>query len=584
MPSSGNVGSGVDVFMGDYVRRDGQARGQEERVTQLVPPSSWEGRHDPSAHRPDYRRDAGAHRDPDARHAMYHDFPPQPAPVAAGDARGRHATPRGQGFGRIVGWTLLGSLVPGTGLIAAGRRGVGGFVLTVAVLLAVAAAGAALVVNPTTFVASLVGEPDKILMVTGALLALVLAWMAVVLSTHAATRRYGNLTGGQRTLATLLVFALLAVVAVPTVYAAQDALLARNTIMTMFKSTGGPLNKNSKGPDTTKTDPWAGTPRVNVLLMGGDSGLDRVGIRPDTMILASINSHTGDTVLFSLPRNLQRVPFPADRKAAHAQFPDGFYCYNAAAGANTECLLNALWTWGDDHPAYYPGDTHPGLTATVEGIEQLTGLTIDQYVMLNLRGFEDFVDAIGGVDINVKEKLPIGGSVEHPVASAWLQPGRQHLNGYYALWYARSRWSTDDFDRIRRQRCVIGAVVQQANPVTLALGFNAILKTLSKNFLTSIPLKDVDAWVQLAERVKKSKVRSLAFTDQLIDTTRPDIPKMHELVQQALDPASTTSPAPSSTPQSTATGGQSTSKKKSSTPTATPSVDASTPTDLQSVC
>jgi hypothetical protein len=186
-----------------------------------------------------------------------------------GIARGQHATARGQGFEQVVGWTILGSLAPGSGLIAAGKRGAWVFVVAVTVLLGVVAAGAYLVIDPTAFAASLVGSPDKILLAAGALAALIVGWALVVLATHASARRFAALTRGQRLLSALLVASLIAIVAVPAGYAAQDALLARDTITMVFKDRGSPLNKNSKGPDTTKADPWAGVPRVNVLLMGG---------------------------------------------------------------------------------------------------------------------------------------------------------------------------------------------------------------------------------------------------------------------------------------------------------------------------
>jgi LCP family protein required for cell wall assembly len=497
-----------------------------------------------------------------------------------GVARGRHATARGQGFEQVVAWTVLGGLVPGSGLIAAGKRGAGVFVVAVTVLLGVAAAGAYLVIDPTVFAASLVGSPDKILLAAGALAALIVGWALVVLATHASARRFAALTRGQRLLSALLVASLIAIVAVPAGYAAQDALLARDTITMVFKDRGSPLNKNSKGPDTTKADPWAGVPRVNVLLMGGDSGLDRVGIRPDTMIVASIDTRTGNTVLFSIPRNLQHVPFPPGSRG-RALYPDGFYCHNSA-GANTECLLNALWTWGDDHPSYYPGDKHPGLTATVQAIELLTGLSIDQYVMLNLRGFEDFVDAIGGVTINAQARVPVGGHGNKGEAgysrpSSWISPGVQHMDGYHALWYGRSRQYSSDFDRMGRQRCVFGAVVKQANPASLALGFADIMKTLQKNFLTSIPLKDVDAWVALALRVKKAKIASLPFTDTVINTVHPDVDTMRALVKAAIDPApqpgtATTTPTPSP------------SRTKKTTTGSTPTTAATQATDLNTVC
>lgn len=487
----------------------------------------------------------------DARHANPHYYQPfgQPTPPgSSGGGRGRHATGYGQNFERVVGWTLLGSLVPGTGLIAAGRRGAGAFVLAVTVLLTGIGGVLLLVVDPIGLATQLVADPNKILVVAGALILLVMGWVGVVLSTHSAARRYGNLTAGQRMLASLMVTALIALVAVPTVFGARDAFVASDALRTIFTNDGGLLNKGSKAPDASKPDPWANIPRVNVLLMGGDSGLDRIGIRPDTMIVASIDTATGRTVLISLPRNLEHVPFPPDSKGAQL-YPNGFYCTNPS-GVNTECLLNALWTWGDDHPDYYPGDKHPGLTATVQGIEQLTDLTIDQYVMLNLRGFEDFVDAIGGVTINAKSRVPVGGHGApgapggYRPPTSWIEPGVQQMNGYHALWYGRARQYSSDFDRMQRQRCVIGAVIDRANPPALALGFTKIMTTLKKNLLTSIPPQDVDAWVTLATRVKKAKITSLAFTDTVINTGRPDVGKMHELVQKAINPPPRTAAAP----------------------------------------
>src|SRR5918912_935226 len=102
--------------------------------------------------------------------------------------------------------------------------------------------------------------------------------------------------------------------------------------------------------------------------------------------------------------------------------------------------------------------------------------------MINLKGFQEFVNAIGGVTLNVRERLPIGGKVEKPRGTVgWIEPGRQKLDGYHALWFARSRWSTNDFDRMRRQRCVIGAIAEQADPVTVAENLPAILRAAQRN-------------------------------------------------------------------------------------------------------
>jgi LCP family protein required for cell wall assembly len=518
---------------------------------------------------------------PDEGYRPYRGHGFMPAPEPDGPARGRHATPLGQGFGHVISWTLLGSIIPGAGLIAAGRRLAGGLALGVTALVGLIAFIGYLTVDRVRFAASFLADPNKILIAAGILLLLVLGWIAVVIATHSATRRYSNLSTPQRVLASMLVTALIGAVAVPTAVGAQDAWLANDAIRNVFQTGSGLLSKSSKAPDTTKPDPWANVPRVNVLLMGGDSGADRIAVRPDTMIVASIDTKTGNTVLISLPRNLEHVPFPPGSKGADT-FPNGFYCTNAS-GVNTECLLNALWTWGDDHASYYPGDKHPGLTATVEGIEQVTGLNIDQYVLLNLRGFEDFIDAIGGLTINAKSRVPIGGHGNpgdpggYSPPTGWIKPGVQHMNGYRALWYARARQYSSDFDRMNRQRCVIGALVQQANPAAIALGFANIMRTLKKNFMTSIPLQDVDAWVKLALRVKKAKVTSLAFTDQVIKTYHPDFDKMRRLVQQAINP-----PKPTTTP--TPSTGPTTTKKKTTTKkTPTPS-ETGQATDLTAVC
>jgi hypothetical protein len=151
------------------------------------------------------------------------------------------------------------------------------------------------------------------------------------------------------------------------------------------------------------------------------------------------------------------------------------------------------------------------------------------------------------------------------VATGWIEPGKQHLDGYHALWFARSRWSTDDYDRMRRQRCVIGAVIQQADPVQLARQFAQIAQVAKTNITTGIRLDDLDAWVALTLRVKNAQVRSLPFTSSVIDTANPDFPTIHRLVRKALNPP-LASPSPSPSP---ATSG-SPSPRSTSSPSPSP--------------
>src|SRR3954469_15424067 len=100
---------------------------------------------------------------------------------------------------------------------------------------------------------------------------------------------------------------------------------------------------------------------------------------------------------------------------------------------------------------------------------------------------------------------------------------------------------------MRRQRCVIGAVTQQADPKAVALNFDKIARAAKDNISTDISLQDLNAWVTLALRVKSAHVRSLPLTDAVISTVNPDFPKIHRLVRKALEPADTTPPKPSAT-------------------------------------
>jgi len=514
------------------------------------------------------------------------DAPSGPAPVTPHPAprRGRHATSYGQNFPRVVGWTLLGSLIPGVGLLAAGRRTSGTIALTLASLMASAAVTYAVIGDPANAVALLVTAPDRFLILGAALGLLLVLWAAMVVGTHSALRRYAHLSSAQRIVCSLLVTSLIALIAIPTAKAGSYALITRDTLTGIFTNTESGTAAGTRPNRANKADPWAGLPRVNVLLIGSDAGADRIGIRPDTLILASIETKSGDTVLFSLPRNLQNVPFPPGTRQA-VDNPRGFRC--ADANGVPQCLLNAMWTFGEENWKRYYADEptayDAGLRATSEAVEQVTGLHVDQYAMLNLRGFMQFVDALGGVTVNVYHRLPIGGSSEHRVAREWIEPGmNQHLDGYHALWYARSRWSTDDYDRMRRQRCVIGAVIKEADPAKMALAFPEIAAAAKSNITTGIPLADLGAWVQLTQKVQKAHVRSLPFTSSVVNTENPDFPAIKHLVAEALNPPAEVTPSPAPSASTKPSGG-----KPSATPTPghpTDPAEARKAQDVNAVC
>ena len=96
-----------------------------------------------------------------------------------------------------------------------------------------------------------------------------------------------------------------------------------------------------------------------MLLLGGDSGADRWGMRPDSLTVASIDEETGKTVLISLPRNMTNFPF-AEGSVMEEQFPDGFDC-------GEDCMLNGGQHLGRGQHRAVPGAKHPGVDATDHG-------------------------------------------------------------------------------------------------------------------------------------------------------------------------------------------------------------------------
>src|SRR6476659_4439781 len=214
--------------------------------------------------------------------------------------------------------------------------------------------------------------------------------------------------------------------------------------------------------------------RYNVLLLGGDSGAGRWGLRPDSMTIASIDAETGRTVLISLPRNMANFPF-RDGSVMDKQFPHGF----------DADYLNGVYTWALDHTSLFKGSKTPGVDATISAVEGITGLRINYWAMVNLQGFKDLVNAVGGVKLNVRQPIPVG--LPSDSYFHYLQPGNRKLDGLDTLWYARARYDSDDYSRMARQKCVMSAMLHQVSPQTVLRNFQAIAKAGTSMVSTSIP-------------------------------------------------------------------------------------------------
>ena len=132
-------------------------------------------------------------------------------------------------------------------------------------------------------------------------------------------------------------------------------------------------------------DPWAKKPRLNLLLLGGDAGKGRTGTRTDTVIVASIDTKTGDTDPVQPAAQHRPDAVPAD-SPLHDHYPYGF---TDGDGNDAEYFLNAMY---DNVPARYPKDVlgetdNLGADVMKLSVGEATGLDIDYYVEINLAGF-----------------------------------------------------------------------------------------------------------------------------------------------------------------------------------------------------
>ena len=311
--------------------------------------------------------------------------------------------------------------------------------------------------------------------------------------------------------------------------------------------------------------------RYNVLLMGGDSGAGRWGLRPDSMTVASIDADTGKTVLISLPRNMQNFPF-AEGSVMAEQFPDGF--------DEEGMYLNGLATWALDHAALFKGSKNPGVDATIMGVEGITGLKMNYWAMVNLEGFKDLVDAVGGVELNVRQAIPVGLPWEK--GFHYIDPGKRTLNGHDTLWFARAREGSDDYSRMARQKCVMSAMLQQVSPQVALRNFEKIAGASEAMVSTDIPRGEVDRFVDLALRAKSQKIATLSLVPPMINTARPDIALVQQKVAAAIARAEGEKPAVAKTVEAAPAEEAPTSDAPATAPTEQPAAPA-TPAAPQSV-
>ncbi|WP_438353567.1 LCP family protein [Microbacterium sp. CJ88] len=449
------------------------------------------------------------------------------------------------------GWwlVLLNFLLPGSAQVLAGNRRLGRFGLGATLFLWVVLilAGLCALMSFPTLVAFATGAwiPDwlawfrwlPLTLVQGVLIAYAVLWIVLTIDTLRLVRlvRTGSVSR--------FAIALLSIVLVAaSSFVAGTGAVAAGATRDAFTQIFG-----ASAPVVPPSDGY-----YNILLLGADSGEGRDSMRYDSISVVSINATTGAVTITGIPRDMPNFPFAPGPMLD--KYPNGHTGHaNATCGWGSG--INQLRTEVEvcqDGNALYPnavanGST-PAVEATKDAAEGILGIQIPYYVFIDMHGFAALVDALGGVDINVQQRLPKGGGPQYPGQPAeewaigWIEAGPQHMDGDTAQWYARSRYTTSDFDRMRRQRELQQAILAQATPQNVVARFQDVAAAGTAIVETDLPQGLIaPTLLDLGMKAKSQPVTTIELTPAGgIDEFNPDWAYIRQLMQTTLHPPTAT--------------------------------------------
>jgi len=235
---------------------------------------------------------------------------------------------------------------------------------------------------------------------------------------------------------------------------------------------------------------FSGSSRLNLLVLVYDGGDAPGSDITDSMVIISLQPQTGKTALISVPRDFG-VHLPLDTKLYFKI--DAAYQTGLALGDGKEG----------------PGRVAGGDLA-VRKVSQVTGLSVPYWMTLDLQGFRQVVDALGGVDIDVPCAFTALDTVH-------FSAGWQHMDGARAMAYARERQVVDnpaedsDFARSARQRQLVEAIVARMNQVSSWPNLFSVLHSLQNSIYTNLSARDLYTFVR---RMDLTHPKSIGLTTQ----------------------------------------------------------------------
>jgi polyisoprenyl-teichoic acid--peptidoglycan teichoic acid transferase len=230
----------------------------------------------------------------------------------------------------------------------------------------------------------------------------------------------------------------------------------------------------------------------NIVLIGTDQrDLENVG-RTDTIMVLAIDSANNRAALISFPRDTY-LPIPG-------------------VGYSR---INMAYAYGEERKA------GGGLPLLISTIERNFGIPIERYVRIDFSGFEGVVDALGGVDVVVD--CPLYDELIYRYFQVYtLQPGTYRMNGQQALYYARSRKTTSDFDRARRQQRVLLAIRDRILDGNLLPRIPALWLAMRNVVDTNLGPGDITDLAKLGASLRGNDLRGMVIRYPLVrDWTTP---------------------------------------------------------------
>lgn len=453
---------------------------------------------------------------------------------------------------RGVWLVVMNFLLPGSAQAVAGNRRLGkiGLATTLALWALVVIAVLFAVLAPTAGLSIVTGawlpswlallRPLPLLLLQVALVGYAVLWIVLAIDTLRLVRLV-KIGRGARFGIAALAAALMVVASGSAAYAASAVGTARETLGAIFEVTG---------PAVPPSDGY-----YNILLLGADSGEGRDSMRFDSISVVSVNAETGATTITGIPRDMPHFPFaPGPMQERYPNGHEGHADPTCGWGSGINQLRTEVEVCqnGDElYPDATANASAPGIEATKDAAEGILGIEIPYYVFVDMHGFASLIDALGGVEITVEERLPKGGGPAYEGQPAddwaigWIEAGPQRMNGDTAQWYARSRYTTSDFDRMERQRVLQTAILAQFTPQTVLTRFQDVATAGADIVETDLPQSLIPTLADLALKAKELPVQTIELTPAGgIDEYEPDYEYIRELVRTTLHP-----PTPTPTPE-----------------------------------